>query len=629
MRILTGLFEHGVLQRNARNVSEAVFTGETESAGDLLVTVRRGSATVKGLGGKKIGKVARGGFEATLAGVPTGGPYAVELSIVGKDGKPADKLIIKDVLVGDVWIAAGQSNMQGCGLYVHRAKPSNMVRAFYMDDRWDIAEDPIHNLEIAVDPVHNGGNRVDRAVIGTGGVGPSVAFAKDMHRRTGVPQGVIACAHGGTSMSQWDPALLERGGGSLYGASIRRLRKNGGKTAGVIWYQGESDCNESAGAVYFDRMVELVKCFRRDAKDKALPFVAVQLGRVAGWEDTSWNRVQDAQRRLMDAIAHYSITPAVDLRLDDIIHISGEDMERLGLRLAYAMDVLRRGEKAGKPPITFRKIRLETHPRQGTLVVVLEFDHVVGRLRVSKNDRPVGFVIGDPKPMKIVWDIELHGNEVKLNTNFARAALGNKVVYFGFGTNPICNITDEADRLIPVMGPVQIGEQRAVTSPVTAIDAAFPIDITPESGSDRVLNGLKLPENLDGLPWKRHESAGPMIDLHNEYEAFKPRDFITYFRTQFEAPEAMKLSVILGYDGPVKLWVDGKELFHDPHGNNPAWDDRAKVPFKATAGSHDIVIALASNATKAWGIFLRLERTDVTPAQIKLGPEAYKLPVIK
>lgn len=629
MRILSGLFEHGVLQRTNRNVSEAAITGETEAAGDVVATVKRGTSTVKGLASKKIGKASRGRFEATLTGVPVGGPYTVELSVAGEKGKATDRVVVKDVLVGDVWIAGGQSNMQGCGLHEHRAKPHPKVRAFYMDDRWDIAEDPIHNLEIAVDPVHNGGNRVDRASIGPAGVGPAVAFAKDMLKRTGVPQGILACAHGGTSMAQWDPGMLERGGGSLYGATIRRLRKNGGRVAGVIWYQGESDCNNATVPLYHDRMVELVKCFRRDAKDKTLPFVAVQLGRVAGWEDVAWNAIQDIQRRLLDAIPHFSLTPAVDLRLDDTIHISGEDQQRLGLRLAYAMDVLVRGDKAGLPPINLRKIRLEAHPRQATLVVVLEFDNVVGKLRVSKGDRPVGFVIGDPKPINVIWDTELHGNEVKLNTNFARSTLGNKVVHYGYGTNPICNITDEADRLIPVLGPVQIGEQRAITPPVTNLDVAFPIDITAESGCDRVLNGLKLPADLATLPWNRREFAGPMIDLHTEYEGLKPRDFITYFRCRIEAPEAMRLSVVLGYDGPVKLWVAGKELFHDPHGTNPAWEDRAKVPVKVEAGTHEVIVALASNAAKAWGIFLRFERTDVPAKLIKLGASAYVMPRVE
>jgi len=170
---------------------------------------------------------------------------------------------VEDVLVGDVWILAGQSNMQGVGLLKHRLPPVDAVRAFYMDDRWAPAEDPIHNLDAAVDSVHvelSGGTRPQPARFT--GVGPGVAFGQDMFEATGVPQGLIACAHGGTSMEQWDPALKRLGSRSLYGAMLRRFQKNGSRVAGVVWYQGESDANAEAAPHYTRRMKRLVRAMR-------------------------------------------------------------------------------------------------------------------------------------------------------------------------------------------------------------------------------------------------------------------------------------------------------------------------------------------------------------------------------
>ena len=86
--------------------------------------------------------------------------------------------------------------------------------------------------------------------------------------------------------------------------------------------------------------------------------------------------------------------------------------------------------------------------------------------------------------------------------------------------------------------------------------------------------------------------------------------------SKLEVPQAMKLKLCLGYDGPVKAWIDGKEVFHDPKGTNPAWEDRAKVPFDPAPGTHDVLVALGSNQCNAWGIFLRFERLDVTKKQI-------------
>src|SRR4029079_4088733 len=129
--------------------------------------------------------------------IPVGGPYEIEISI------GEDTLVSRDILVGDVWIAAGQSNMQGCGSRAAACKPNKMVRAFYMDDRWAVACDPVHNMWDCVDPIHidiTNGQRVPKD--NTRGVGPAVAFAQEMFKLTGIPQGIVACAHGGTSMAQ-------------------------------------------------------------------------------------------------------------------------------------------------------------------------------------------------------------------------------------------------------------------------------------------------------------------------------------------------------------------------------------------------------------------------------------------
>ena len=72
----------------------------------------------------------------------------------------------------------------------------------------------------------------------------------------------------------------------------------------------------------------------------------------------------------------------------------------------------------------------------------------------------------------------------------------------------------------------------------------------------------------------------------------------------------MSVNVLLGYDGPVKMWLDGKEVFVDPNGTNPAIKDSKSVRFEASKGRHRVVVALCTNKGAAWGIFLRLERSD-------------------
>ena len=103
---------------------------------------------------------------------------------------------------------------------------------------------------------------------------------------------------------------------------------------------------------------------------------------------------------------------------------------------------------------------------------------------------------------------------------------------------------------------------------------------------------------------------------------------LAYYVCRFKCSGPMALEIGLGYDGPVRLWVDQKTLFTDPAGTNPCWSEKAKIPFKAEKGVHEIVIAFGSNRGKAYGIILQLKRSDVDMQTFVDKPEAYPLPEI-
>ncbi len=83
---------------------------------------------------------------------------------------------------------------------------------------------------------------------------------------------------------------------------------------------------------------------------------------------------------------------------------------------------------------------------------------------------------------------------------------------------------------------------------------------------------------------------------------------------------------MLGYDGPVKVWLDGKEIHHDPDGTNPANVDSVKIPIIMKKGDHEVLAALGSNHGKAWGIFLRYQRTGLPWEVLEQGRRFYKIP---
>src|SRR5262249_11890123 len=153
---------------------------------------------------------------------------------------------------GDLWVLAGQSNMEGLGDLVDVTPPSPRVSALGMNSKWGQAEEPLHWLVDSPDEGHSGkpADREGRAKADhrnpARGAGLGLPFGAVIAAKTGAPVGLIACAHGGTSMAQWDPAKKGEGGKSLYGSMLRQVKLAGGKVRGVLWYQGESDANPSA-----------------------------------------------------------------------------------------------------------------------------------------------------------------------------------------------------------------------------------------------------------------------------------------------------------------------------------------------------------------------------------------------
>lgn len=625
MDIISGLFDHIVVQRNAKNVSEAAIRGTATASGVLVASVAKDGKAVKGLAAVKLGAAKRGAtFKACLKGIPVGGPYAVTLAVKDAKGTTVDSLTVKDVLVGDVWMLGGQSNMQGVGDKFNGLKVDPQVRAFYMSDVWAPAQEPIHNMSEAVDQVHAdlcGGNRP--APLGRFCACPGIAFAQRMKEIDGVPQGVIAAAHGGTSMSQWDPQKKGLGGKSLYGAMLRRFHKNGGKLAGLLWYQGCSDANSAAAPLYTKRMKEFVAACRRDFRLPNMPFVLVQISRVVGWGGENapyWNSVQDQERRLPQVIKRCLTVPAIDLPLDDGIHISGAGQVVLGRRLAQAMDVLRRGKAAGRPPIELKKVSIAPDEGHSTANLVVEFDNVEGRLCAA--GRPYGFYVVGPGGSANVYDIKLEKNTAIVRTNQGAANLAQLALYYGFSTDPYCNITDAAGRSLPVFGPLPIGKQRAATPCVNSLRVS---DYQPGAGK---LETLAYPRDLSALGLKPRAFAGNFCDMHLDTGKRGPEDNVIYYACDIDCAEAMKLALLTGYDGPVKVWFNGKQIYHDPDGINPAVLDAHEVRFAAAKGRHELLVALGTNSGRAWGVFIRFARLDVAPAKIKAGPEHYKLPTI-
>lgn len=370
-------------------------------------------------------------------------------------GGPHEAGGAKNILAGDLWVLAGQSNMEGVGDLDDVEPPHPLVHSFQSRESWALAEEPLHWLGESPRPVHHiiSGQPVPAAIpprdpARAKGAGLGLTFAKAMVDRTGVPVGLIPAAHGGTSMQQWDPARKGQGGHSLYGATLERVKAIGGRVAGILWYQGESDANPADAALYQARMTALVQSFRADLNSPDLPFLFVQLGPFITDPDPTlvagWNQVREFQRLLLGTLPNVGMVSAIDCGLDDGIHIDTAGLKTLGRRLAAVA--------SGRPTPALRSATFE--PEHGRLRV--SFDHVQGALQ--SEGRPNGFTLRDSSgtELPLIYKTTLDGPDALLKITDP-ALLPGASLWYGYGLAPYCNLTDAAGAAVPAFGPVRVG----------------------------------------------------------------------------------------------------------------------------------------------------------------------------
>ncbi len=355
--------------------------------------------------------------------------------------------------------------MEGMGDLTGAETPHPKVRVFGMNGRWSRAAEPLHWLLDSPDHVHWWGMtkaQRDRALPSsrrnrTRGAGLGLTFAKRLVEATGVPVGLIPCAHGGTNMDQWDPAKRGEGGASLYGSLLRSVRAAGGRIAGVLWYQGESEGFETTPSPFLPRFLALVAALRKDVGPADLPFLYVQIGRVVdawGIPPSRWSQIRELQRQALTKLRHAAMVTAIDLPLDDAIHVATPGLKLLGERLAKQALRLRFGRMRPRPGPTLERARVEG---KGRALVRVTFGGVNGRLLPAF--RVGGFSVRDAaeKDLLLVYEALPDPRRpadvlVRLRDRLpARATL-----WHGWGLDPFCHLADAEGLAAPAFGPIPL-----------------------------------------------------------------------------------------------------------------------------------------------------------------------------
>lgn len=472
LRVTSGAVDDQVFQRDANDHAAVALSGVAQRADGRAVEARvlRKLLVVPGFDWAPIAKISGGKWSGHVNAIPAGGPYLLQLRISGAAASGTEAAYtVKDILVGDLWLLAGQSNMEGVGDLVDVELPHEQVHNFDLADRWLVAEEPLHTLVSATDRVHwrrnaqkeperfEGARLVEYNAQRKKGAGLGLPFAIDMVRRTAVPVGLLSCAHGGTSMDQWDPALRDKAGDSLYGSMYRRFQAAGGKVKGVLWYQGESDASPAAAPEFQRKFEHFVAMVREDFRQPDLPFYWVQIGRFVNYTNPgSWNLVQEMQRKAEATIPHSGMIAAIDTALDDGIHVSTQDHKRLGHRLANLAchDLFPNVASCG----TLKRGPRPVSASFSDGVVRVQFADVNGGLRPA--GRIAGFSIhaaDDSPPLAMIYKARVDPTD----SSAVLLSIGGKLpegakLHYGYGKDPYCNLRDAADMAAPVFGPMAI-----------------------------------------------------------------------------------------------------------------------------------------------------------------------------
>jgi sialate O-acetylesterase len=425
-----------------------------------------------------------GKWSVKLKPMKAGGPY--EMVVTGNN-----RIVLKDILIGELWICSGQSNMELALSRVYNAE-NEIANSAYPQIRLFsvshiVAQEPQEDCEGSWSACSPEISR-DFSAVG-------YFFGRRIHQAAGVPVGLIDAAWGGTPIEAWTslPALeanpmasrivedyyktvakypeMERKHQKKledYEKACKKAEKEGKKLPykplawrmkghpgyrrtttglynsmihplvplairGAIWYQGES--NTGRGYQYASLFPEMIKDWRKAWGQGAFPFLFVQL---AGYHapkpqptDSHWAELRESQTKTL-SLARTGMAVTIDI--GDAKNIHPRNKQDVGKRLALAaLKTVYRHNVIHSGPI-YKSMRREKGK------IRLRFKHIGGGL-VAKDGSPLGFAVAG-KDKKFHWACaEIDGDEIVV---WCDEVKNPAAVRYAWDDNPICNIYNKA-----------------------------------------------------------------------------------------------------------------------------------------------------------------------------------------
>ncbi|MVM30360.1 sialate O-acetylesterase [Spirosoma sp. HMF4905] len=231
------------------------------------------------------------------------GKWSVTLKPLKASSNPEELVIagtnlirLQNILVGEVWLCSGQSNMEYTMRKNSKVKPSlamQSVGEYNPVDELAYANNPqiriflVNRKELSKpDSMHRGWNMAQDSALRSFSA-PAYFFAKELYKNLNVPIGVISSAVPGSRIEPWiseaafreDPYFgnekVDGEPGKFYEPMIRPLAPFALK--GFLWYQGESNCFLKETITYSHKLKTLITSWRSAWNDQKLSFYYVSL----------------------------------------------------------------------------------------------------------------------------------------------------------------------------------------------------------------------------------------------------------------------------------------------------------------------------------------------------------------
>ena len=406
-----------------------------------------------------------------------GGPF--EITIVGKN-----TIKIENVLVGEVWVCSGQSNMQ-MSVRSSAMAEQEIAAADYPDIRLFTVE-----RKVAEQPQSDCTGSWASCSPQTVPAFSAVAyyFGRKLHKELNVPVGLIHTSWGGTpaeawtskdvleldvefepilkrysdvvakypqakreyeqKMNEWEKAVARAGAegkepprkprapigpvnphspAGLYNAMIAPLIPYG--IRGAIWYQGESN----AGRAYQYRKLfpAMIANWRNDWGQGDFSFLFVQLANFMAVNpepvESAWAELREAQLMTL-SLPNTGMAVIIDIGEANDIH--PKNKQDVGKRLALWALGGSYGKKLEYCGPIYKSMRVEGNK------IILHFDHVGGGLVAGGGGPLKGFAIAGAD-RKFVWaDAKIDGDTVVVSSDKVSEPAA---VRYGWADNPVCN----------------------------------------------------------------------------------------------------------------------------------------------------------------------------------------------